>query len=272
MKKKFACLFMVMVMTLSLAGCSDTKTTSKSDDAKATVESVLKDMTKASNKSKGSDATATVDINATINESGESADFNIKGTMDVQSTLKPVVSHIKTDLSMKVMEYDQAIKYEIYTSTEGDKITTYENTSGKWSASTSSLDKETKEITENISNITKQITKKNIDKYFEDVKLSEKDGCYVVSGTMTSDGIKKISKSLSGLDSASIDTESIPELSIPISLSIDKKTKLPKELTISCTMEETKEIKLSKCDITMKFNSYDVDEITIPDEALKAAE
>ena len=277
MKKRILSIVAVSVMAVSLVACGDSSKKAATSSNGTTVKDVVKKMNKATQEGTGSDITGSIDFKASIEQDGEKYDMTVSGTMDVQATNEPVVSHIKTDMEMNMAGMSQPLATEMYTSQDEDgNTTTYVSQSGKWVKSTVEADESSTEMIDAMSDISKYITDENIKKYFDNVKLKEekKDGtdCYVVSGTLKENAFEDLLNASKEITGDSVDESSIPDITMPIKVYIDKKTYLPKEVTVNIEMEKTDGMEIKKAEIKMTSNSYNVDSIEIPEDALNASE
>ena len=276
MKKKILCIALVSTMALSLAACGDSSSKKASTKSDVSVSEVVKKMNEASKNTKGSDITGTIDMSASMEEEGESYEMTVSGTMDVQATNDPVVSHMTTDMEMNMAGFAQPMKMEMYTVQDDNGTTTYTNQTGEWTKTTVDAEDVSSELTDAMSDISKYITDENIKKYFKDVKKKEekKSGkdCYVVSGSLKETAFEDLFEAAKDITGEAVDTSELPEISMPIKFYVDKKTYLPVEVTVNMKIGEIEGVKFDKFEIKMTSNSYDVEEITIPDEVLNAPE
>lgn len=270
MKKKILSIALVSTMALSIVACGSKSASS------TTVEDVVKKMNKASKDTKGGEISATINVKASMEQEGQEYKINVSGKMDAEATNEPVVSHMNMDMEMDMAGFKQPLKSEVYTVQDEDEVTTYTCNNGEWTAMTSEIDDSTNELTEAVSDISKYITKENIDKYFEKVKLTDgkesKKDCFVVSGQLKENAFSDLMDAASGLTGSSVDSEDVPEISMPIKIYVDKKTYLPVRMSVDVKVGEIEGVKVSKCGVDIKFKSFDVDEIKVPSEALNAKE
>lgn len=284
MKKKMLSAVLLFTMAVSLVACGDKETAKKADDASAgkkadiSASEVLAKMSEAEDEVEGVDAIVSFNFDADVNAGDEKDNIVFKGDMDVKTNINPVEAYISTNMSAKASGESSDINYDIYMVTEDDVCTLYfGNDTDGWMKTEMSLDELGLDDMKNISGDTDDLeefySEENIEKYFDDVKVTEKkiDGkaCYSIKGDVSKELLETAIDSINSLAGSDIE---VPDLKITLEICSDKKTGSAVEINVKVDADENDNFKLSACEFSLKYNEVGKQDITIPDEALEAQE
>lgn len=273
--KKLFCTVMIMIMSVSAVACG-----SKSSAENLSAEEIYTKMAEASKNIEGMSGKANMDILFSMGNSSTEFEVPITGNMETKTILEPMQAYMKMDYKMSLMGQEQSLVYEVYEVTSDDQktIETYMNEDGEWTYK--AVDLEEDEISEEIKNA---ITSMNtvdyskILKYFDKIDAKASGSNYVINMKVTSSKlIEKIQETEYASYLEDIDMSEIPEIEITAKITVDSKTFLPKNMTLSVgnmqieNVYEGMNISLKKCELTYTYDSYENIEIVVPEEALAA--
>lgn len=273
--KKLFCTVMIMIMAVSAVACG-----SKSSAENLSAEEIYTKMAEASKNIEGMSGKANMDILFSMGNSSTEFEVPITGNMETKTILEPMQAYMKMDYKMSLMGQEQSLVYEVYEVTSDDQktIETYMNEDGEWTYK--AVDLEEDEISEEIKNA---ITSMNtvdyskILKYFDKIDAKVSGSNYVINMKVTSSKlIEKIQETEYASYLEDIDMSEIPEIEITAKITVDSKTFLPKNMTLSVgnvqieNVYEGMNISLKKCELTYTYDSYENIEIVVPEEALAA--
>lgn len=282
MKKKMLSAVLLLTMAVSLVACGDKETAKKADDAGAgkkadiSASEVIAKMSEAETDVEGVDATVNFNFDADISAGDEKDNVVFKGDMNVKSNIDPIEAYIGANLSVKASGESSDVNYDIYMVAEDDVCNLYfGNDTDGWMKTEMSLDELGLDDMKNISGDTTDLeefySEENIEKYFDDVKVTEKkiDGkdCYSVKGDVSKELLETAIDSINTLAGLNIE---VPDLKITLEICSDKKTGSAVEINVKADAEENDNFKLSACEFSLKYNEVGKQDITIPDEALEA--
>ncbi len=171
-----------------------------------------------------------------------------------------------------------------YTVINGKKVENYYNVDDTWSFEVGDYDEKNTQLYKQKTMISQLAD--YIDKMTVEAEETVNDQlCYVAKGEVDSTFLNAAMNSATGDEDSSIDEflSSIDGNSIPVSVWVSEDTKMPVKLVLdlSDVMEDamneaTKDMgityEMKNMDITFVYTGFDVDTITVPQEALEAAE
>lgn len=199
MKKKIASVVLLLTMSVSLVACGSNDKAEKTEvkEADISASEVMLKMADSSETVEGVDASVSINFDADITAGEEKSKIAVKGDMAVKSNTEPAEAYVNADMSVKVDKESSDMKYEVYMVTEDDSYKVYfgNDTEGwmykEMSAEELGIDSIDDIAAGNMDEIKEYYTEENIDKYFENVKVTEKkiDGktCYSVKGDISKD-------------------------------------------------------------------------------------
>ena len=272
MKRKIASIALVCVMTISMTACGKSEKESSQKTVDVSASEVLLKMIDTSEDTKSADSTVELKFSA----ENDGSNFDLSGKMDVKATEDPVSSYVNLEMSSKADGESNDINYECYLMEDNDDYKMYIGTEGQWVSTTVSADDlgmDVTDFTDSYSQIKEYITDENIDKYFSNVKVTEKKvdkkDCYSVKADVKSDVVDELLASAESLMGTSLD---LSDIGFSVEICADKKTNKPASLTITANSGKDSAIDIKDCSISIKYNSYDIDAITLPEEAENAQE
>lgn len=272
MKRKIVSIALVCVMTVSMTACGKSEKESSQKTVDISASEVISKMVDASQDTKRADSTVELKFSA----ENDGSKLDLSGKMDVKATEDPTASYVNLELSSKADGDSNDINYELYLMEDNGDYKMYIGTEGQWASTTMSADDlgvDVADLTDSYSQIKEYITDENIDKYFSNVKVTEKKvdkkACYSVKGDVKSDVVDDLLASAESLMGTGID---LSDIGFSVEICADKKTNKPASLTITANSGKDSAIDIKDCSISIKYNSYDVDAITLPEEAENAPE
>lgn len=279
MKKKIVSAVLLITMSVSLVACGDKDKakTAESKEADLSASEVISKMSEASVDVKGIDAKASINLDASVKSGDEEASMAIKGDMTVKATEDPLTAYVNADMSVEADTDSQDMKYEVYCVLEDDEYKVYfGNDSDGWMKTEMSLDElgiDMSSITGSMEGLDELYSDENIEEYFDELKVTEKKvngkACYSVKGNLSDELLNTSIESLGSLIvGESFNAEDIPDITITVEICTDKETNLPAAFYINAEVGENEYVDLKKCEMSIEYNGYDVDEITVPEDAL----
>lgn len=280
MKKKIVSVVLLLTMSVTFAACGNKEKNEPAakKEADISVVEVLSNMSEASQDVEGANATVSINFDASIKEGEDSSKIAVKGDMDVKSTADPVASYVNLDMSVKAADESQDVKQEAYVVEENEGYKVYfGNDDDGWMSMEMSADDlgiDMDSLTASNEDLTEYFTEENADKYFENVKVVETkvDGkeCYSVTGDVSGELMDTAIEYIESMADTSVGD--IPDIKISLEICTDKKTNLPVAMNISADVAKNDTIEISACEIGIKYNGYESEEITVPEEALNATD
>lgn len=278
MLKKITSLALIAAMSFSILACGnkDSATSAKEKKANISAYEVVTNMADASAEVNGIDAEISVDLDAEIKDE-ESQKFVVKGTAQIKGTADMESLYASVDAHTEMGEAND-LKAEAYISKDDSDYTAYfgGDALGGWMKMPLKADElgvdTSKASLDELTKVKDKLTEEKFKKYFDNMTVIEKkvdgENCYVVKGNISSEIMKDFEKEMS--DYAG-DELGISDTTCDLELVTSVKTGLVKELSLEVNTKENEKIKLSQCKLSMKYNSYDVDAIQVPDEVIEEA-
>lgn len=271
MKKRIVSIALACVMTVSFTACG--KDESKESNQKAV------DITAAEVITKMADASAdNTEIDSTVEMNlefvSEEVENKMSGKMDIKAKTDPTEAYLNLDLSVDIGDEKEEQNFEAYVMSEDDEeFKMYLGIEGQWISTTMSMEDfglEADELTEQIE-FSKYITEENIDKYFSDVKVEEKKvdkkDCYSVTGDIKEEAIEDL---FALADESLLEDVDLSGFDFSMEICADKDTCKPASFTVNVASNDKSEVEIKDFTISIKYNSFEVDDITLPEDAENA--
>lgn len=282
---KTAAIALAAVMAVPMAGCGST--------FKATAKSVAEKAASAVADIKSIKGTNTLNFDGTFTMSGsDEMDLTMSMEQDEEVTADPFISHGTATVNISAMGQDQSQDVESYTEVSDSGFTVYNSSDGgdTWTKSTVEMSDDEVEKSSQLCfpYMFEGIADGSIDAELEDDTQTVDDSeCYVLDATLTGDDLKSVLDDSGVQDiTTGIDEEDFNDVEADAEIYVDKKTFRPAKVSYdmsdlgdaifnallgSSGMDIESDTEEFSLEVT--YSSYDdVDEITIPDEALNAEE
>ena len=240
---------------------------------KATPENLLRDMQKNAEKTES----ALLNFKMDIAMGDGTDDVGLGMDMNMETTTEPEASHGKGTVSISMSGMDFSVEMEMYSVQEDGEYVTYTLMEDQWTKEVS----DDGEMTGEVDSIAD-----NVEEYADQFELAEDlvtvndKECFELTGELDGDLFSEMMQTdmLDSLAGYGIDEEALSDMMFPCTIDIYKDSILPARLYFDMTesmapLMEDSGVTVSECYVDMTFMEYDtVEEITVPDEAVSAAE
>ena len=240
---------------------------------KATPENLLRDMQKNAEKTES----ALLNFKMDIAMGDGTDDVSLGMDMNMETTTEPEASHGKGTVSISMSGMDFSVETEMYSVQEDGEYVTYTLMEDQWTKEVS----DDGEMTGEVDSIAD-----NVEEYADQFELAEDlvtvndKECFELTGELDGDLFSEMMQTdmLDSLAGYGIDEETLSDMVFPCTIDIYKDSILPARLYFDMTesmapLMEDSGVTVSECYVDMTFMEYDtVEEITVPDEAVSAAE
>ena len=240
---------------------------------KATPENLLRDMQKNAEKTES----ALLNFKMDIAMGDGTNDVSLGMDMNMETTTEPEASHGKGTVSISMSGMDFSVETEMYSVQEDGGYVTYTLMEDQWTKEVS----DDGEMTGEVDSIAD-----NVEEYADQFELAEDlvtvndKECFELTGELDGDLFSEMMQTdmTDSLAGYGIDEEALSDMMFPCTIDIYKDSILPARLYFDMTesmapLMEDSGVKVSECYVDMTFMEYDtVEEITVPDEAVSAAE
>ena len=240
---------------------------------KATPENLLRDMQKNAEKTES----ALLNFKMDIAMGDGTDDVSLGMDMNMETTTEPEASHGKGAVSISMSGMDFSVEMEMYSVQEDGEYVTYTLMEDQWTKEVS----DDGEMTGEVDSIAD-----NVEEYADQFELAEDlvtvndKECFELTGELDGDLFSEMMQTdmLDSLAGYGIDEEALSDMMFPCTIDIYKDSILPARLYFDMTesmapLMEDSGVTVSECYVDMTFMEYDtVEEITVPDEAVSAAE
>lgn len=240
---------------------------------KATPENLLRDMQKNAEKIES----ALLNFKMDIAMGDGTDDVSLGMDMNMETTTEPEASHGKGTVSISMSGMDFSVEMEMYSVQEDGEYVTYTLMEDQWTKEVS----DDGEMTGEVDSIAD-----NVEEYADQFELAEDlvtvndKECFELTGELDGDLFSEMMQTdmLDSLAGYGIDEEALSDMMFPCTIDIYKDSILPARLYFDMTesmapLMEDSGVTVSECYVDMTFMEYDtVEEITVPDEAVSAAE
>ena len=240
---------------------------------KATPENLLRDMQKNAEKTES----ALLNFKMDIAMGDGTNDVSLGMDMNMETTTEPEASHGKGTVSISMSGMDFSVETEMYSVQEDGGYVTYTLMEDQWTKEVS----DDGEMTGEVDSIAD-----NVEEYADQFELAEDlvtvndKECFELTGELDGDLFSEMMQTdmLDSLAGYGIDEEALSDMMFPCTIDIYKDSILPARLYFDMTesmdpLMEDSGVTVSECYVDMTFMEYDtVEEITVPDEAVSAAE
>lgn len=280
--KKIVCLLMILVLAMSFTACGSKNSSkdSKKDDVKVnanlaelSVAEVLEKVAEASKDSTGAAFEANFEFDV------EAADQAIKASADMTGeTLvkdEAVSSHVNMTMNIDMAGQKMEMPMEMYLVQDGDVMKMYMNMFETWTyQETDMSDMGVSFDMSQYEDMLKDIDMEKVLEYLDVAKVETKDGNYVVDMEITLATIMDAVKESGLLDGEDVDLSILPKAALKVKFAVDGTTFLPASTTIVIEMDEFEmegqKLAVNAFKVDMKYTSYDVKEIVVPEEAIES--
>lgn len=240
---------------------------------KATPENLLRDMQKNAEKIES----ALLNFKMDIAMGDGTDDVSLGMDMNMETTTEPEASHGKGTVSISMSGMDFSVETEMYSVQEDGEYVTYTLMEDQWTKEVS----DDGEMTGEVDSIAD-----NVEEYADQFELAEDlvtvndKECFELTGELDGDLFSEMMQTdmTDSLAGYGIDEEALSDMMFPCTIDIYKDSILPARLYFDMTesmapLMEDSGVTVSECYVDMTFMEYDtVEEITVPDEAVSAAE
>ena len=240
---------------------------------KATPENLLRDMQKNAEKTES----ALLNFKMDIAMGDGTDDVSLGMDMNMETTTEPEASHGKGAVSISMSGMDFSVEMEMYSVQEDGEYVTYTLMEDQWTKEVS----DDGEMTGEVDSIAD-----NVEEYADQFELAEDlvtvndKECFELTGELDGDLFSEMMQTdmTDSLAGYGIDEEALSDMMFPCTIDIYKDSILPARLYFDMTesmapLMEDSGVTVSECYVDMTFMEYDtVEEITVPDEAVSAAE
>ena len=240
---------------------------------KATPENLLRDMQKNAEKTES----ALLNFKMDIAMGDGTDDVSLGMDMNMETTTEPEASHGKGTVSISMSGMDFSVETEMYSVQEDGEYVTYTLMEDQWTKEVS----DDGEMTGEVDSIAD-----NVEEYADQFELAEDlvtvndKECFELTGELDGDLFSEMMQTdmMDSLAGYGIDEEALSDMMFPCTIDIYKDSILPARLYFDMTesmapLMEDSGVTVSECYVDMTFMEYDtVEEITVPDEAVSAAE
>lgn len=275
------------VIVFSLSGCTGMAPTAKS--VAAGVEKSMGGVTSASEN-------VEVDFSGSLAVSEVTADVSMHMESSVEETTNPFAAHADTEARISVFGTSTKTKTENYMTMEDGQLITYSNADDSgWEKTTTKLKDSEKDKLMSLYN--KDLYSKIADGS-QEATLEESTenvngkAAYILDTTLEGDLLESLFLESVGSESSeevlNLDEIDWEDLSSDVRIYIYKETKQPAKLEMDASEigegymkqilalsagDDTMDLDVDSFDVNITFDNYnEVEEITIPDEALEAEE
>ena len=263
-QKRLVALGITAAMTAGMiSGCA----------TKATPENLLRDMQKNAEKTES----ALLNFKMEMSMGDAATDISLGMDMDMETTAEPEAAHAKGTVSVNLSGMDFGVETETYSVQEDGGYVTYTLMEDQWTkeaADGGEITGEAAGIADDMEEYADQFT------LAEDLATVNGKECFELTGELDGELFSEmlqtdLTDSLSGYG---IDEETLSDMVFPCTIDIYKDSILPARLYFNMTESmapvlEDSGVTVSECYVDMTFMEYDtVEEITVPDEVLSAAE
>lgn len=271
---RMCALFLLLALAVScLSGCGGG---SKEVTAEDIVTGAQENMAAAESMS----GTLELAMEGTISSSGVSLDMTISMLMDLMAcqTEEGNIAYIGGDVTFGMLGMKFSMSLECYTVEEGDVIRTYTCTDGEWTYEEGSRsDLEDNSFEEMVSSVS--IFCSDADNWTLAEELQEVDGvsCYVLTAMISSADMGDFAELVGSILEEEV---SDTDIELPLTLYVDAENLIPVAAEVDCTLMAADLLAGSDA-AGSEFTTYtvairdlkygNVEEITIPEEALEAA-
>ena len=204
-------------------------------------------------------------------------DVSLGMDMNMETTTEPEASHGKGAVSISMSGMDFSVEMEMYSVQEDGEYVTYTLMEDQWTKEVS----DDGEMTGEVDSIAD-----NVEEYADQFELAEDlvtvndKECFELTGELDGDLFSEMMQTdmMDSLAGYGIDEEALSDMMFPCTIDIYKDSILPARLYFDMTesmapLMEDSGVTVSECYVDMTFMEYDtVEEITVPDEAVSAAE
>lgn len=240
---------------------------------KATPENLLRDMQKNAEETES----ALLNFKMDIAMGDGTDDVSLGMDMNMETTTEPEASHGKGAVSISMSGMDFSVEMEMYSVQEDGEYVTYTLMEDQWTKEVS----DDGEMTGEVDSIAD-----NVEEYADQFELAEDlvtvndKECFELTGELDGDLFSEMMQTdmMDSLAGYGIDEEALSDMMFPCTIDIYKDSILPARLYFDMTesmapLMEDSGVTVSECYVDMTFMEYDtVEEITVPDEAVSAAE
>ena len=240
---------------------------------KATPENLLRDMQKNAEKTES----ALLNFKMDIAMGDGTDDVSLGMDMNMETTTEPEASHGKGTVSISMSGMDFSVETEMYSVQEDGEYVTYTLMEEQWTKEVS----DDGEMTGEVDSIAD-----NVEEYADQFELAEDlvtvndKECFELTGELDGDLFSEMMQTdmTDSLAGYGIDEEALSDMMFPCTIDIYKDSILPARLYFDMTesmapLMEDSGVTVSECYVDMTFMEYDtVEELTVPDEAVSAAE
>ena len=240
---------------------------------KAAPGDLLRDMQKNAEKTES----ALLNFKMDIAMGDGTDDVSLGMDMNMETTTEPEASHGKGAVSISMSGMDFSVEMEMYSVQEDGEYVTYTLMEDQWTKEVS----DDGEMTGEVDSIAD-----NVEEYADQFELAEDlvtvndKECFELTGELDGDLFSEMMQTdmMDSLAGYGIDEEALSDMMFPCTIDIYKDSILPARLYFDMTesmapLMEDSGVTVSECYVDMTFMEYDtVEEITVPDEAVSAAE
>lgn len=305
MKRKILVLSLVLALIFPMTSCAK----------KATLESLLEDAAEKSAKLESYEMDAVLDVDIDLDIETMSIGVQLGGEANVTTTED--ATYISGEATYNVFTENDTIEMEAYLMKDGDEYIVYTDAGDGWTMTSSedSTDMDPDDISGVFDTIQMGKLIELLADHSDDLELNEeldkvnKKDAYLIEGDVSGEYLMDLLENMDigdtadsltdALDDTGIDFD-IEDITVEVSLWIDKKTTLPVKMTIDFSSFlqgyavdgltqlmgaggddageiseylDAMKIVINECIIEMEFSSFDdVDEIEVPDAVIDQAE
>ena len=253
-----------MIGVMAVSTCSCGKKETKEKTAKISAEELCDKIADASKNVEGLKATAEGEV--LVEMSG--LEVSAEGSIEMAVNKKPVNSYANIEL-----EYDLAglmsdnYSLKMYELKNEDSIDTYTCVNGEWEHESVDVSDEKNDKISDVIDGNEDIDFSEFLDVCSGLKVTEKDGKYIMSGTVNSDSLIDKMKDIDEY----VDTSMVPDSKVEVTVTVNKKTNLLEKITFDVQADkveiEGQSFEVKKCKIDVVVNSYGSVDITVPEEA-----
>ena len=271
-KRTTAVIVLTVLVCLLFTGCApkNAKDLAKQTGAK---------MAKVTSVSVDEDMTMAVGVGV----EGLSLDINIGMENTMDAILDPSTVHMESDMTIEAFGTSSTTHVTTYSREEGESIATYTSTDGAAYEKTDTPKDQFDNGTGAIKNLYQGIMDGTIEAELRE-GTEEYNGAemYVMDMELTGDNLRSFAElSMAGLDDAGINMDEVNwnECKVPVTIYVDKKTKLPARMTMDCKSLGAELFKsaagdfgsgmidVKTFDVELRFRDYNkVETIVFPEE------
>lgn len=277
--KKIVSLLMILVLAMSFTACGSKDSSSKEDKkvnanlAELTVAEVLEKVAEASKNSKGAAFEANFEFDVEMGEEAIKASADMTGETLVKD--EAVSSHVSMNMNVDAAGQKMEMPMEMYQVQDGDVIKMYMNMFETWTYQETDIsDMGVSFDMSQYEDMLKDVDYEKVLEYLDVAKVETKDGNYVLNMEITLATILDIVEESGLLEDEEIDLSILPEAALKVKFAVDGETFLPASMSIVIEMDEFEiegqSLAVNAFSVDMKYTSYDVKEIVVPDEAIES--